>query len=66
MPVYDGKPEGLDQFNRSVELLVEVTTVTDRAILLKFLKTRLTGHAENAHSYSSNKHVEVKLLRTQL
>lgn len=42
---YDGKPENCDSFLLKIELADELTNEENKATLLKFLKTRLSGRA---------------------
>ncbi|XP_055644655.1 uncharacterized protein LOC129780413 [Toxorhynchites rutilus septentrionalis] len=45
---YDGSPAGLDGFVDSVNLLTELTAQAHLGIVLKFVKTRLSGKARSA------------------
>lgn len=48
IPQFDGKCENLESFIDSVQLLDEITEQANKAIMLRFLKTRLQGKAHEA------------------
>lgn len=48
--IYNGQEEDTESFLDSVELLDELTEAANKAIMLKFIKTRITGKAKLALS----------------